>query len=143
LTLGYSASADVPGVRLVSVQTGRGAGDESRAPFPLARPGPDLDAGPDAFADTAAVLAACDLVVTDDGPVAHLAGALAVPVWVALPVGPDWRWLTDRSDTPWYPTMRLYRQSRRCDWSDVFAAAAAALQAESAARPARPALRAG
>jgi hypothetical protein len=62
-----------------------------------------------------------------DSAVAHLAGALAVPVWLALPFVADWRWLLDRDDSPWYPTMRLFRQSRRGDWTGVFQRLAAEL----------------
>ena len=72
------------------------------------------------FADTAAVLKNLDLVITVDTAVAHCAGALGVPVWVALPFAPDWRWLMDRDDSPWYPTMRLFRQKRWGDWDEVF-----------------------
>ena len=61
-----------------------------------------------------------DLVITSDTAIAHLAGALGVPVWLALPFVPDWRWLLDRSDSPWYPTMRLFRQRSPGDWSGVF-----------------------
>jgi hypothetical protein len=61
-----------------------------------------------------------DLVITSDTSVAHLAGALGVRVWVALPFVPDWRWLLERSDSPWYPTMRLFRQKSRGDWAGVF-----------------------
>ena len=86
--------------------------------------GDDFDAGPDAFVDTAAAMAALDLVVTCDTSVAHLAGALARPTWVALKQDAEWRWLRDRDDLPWYPTMRLFRQTRRGDWSDVFTAIA-------------------
>ena len=68
------------------------------------------------FADTAAVCSLMDLVISVDTAVAHLAGALAIPVWVLLPHVPDWRWMLDRSDTPWYPTMSLIRQQRRGDW---------------------------
>jgi hypothetical protein len=60
-----------------------------------------------------------DLVITSDSAVAHLAGALARPVWVVLPAAAEWRWMRDRSDSPWYPTMRLFRQSRQADWSSV------------------------
>src|SRR5205085_11428292 len=70
----------------------------------------DEAAGP--FMDTAAVMKSLDLVITSDTATAHLAGALGVPVWVALPFAPDWRWLEDRADSPWYPTMRLFRQPR-------------------------------
>ena len=70
--------------------------------------------------DTAAVLQHLDLLVTSDTALAHLAGALAVPVWVALPMARDWRWLLNREDSPWYPSMRLFRQRRWGDWDDVF-----------------------
>lgn len=70
----------------------------------------------DDFADTAAVCSLMDLVISVDTAVAHLAGALAIPVWVLLPHVPDWRWMLDRSDTPWYPTMTLIRQRQRGDW---------------------------
>ena len=72
------------------------------------------------FADTAAVMSNLDLVITVDTAVAHLAGALGIPVWVALPLVPDWRWLLERQDSPWYPSMRLFRQSSWGDWSGVF-----------------------
>src|SRR5262249_35422171 len=65
-----------------------------------------LDAGPEAFLDTAALIACCDLVVSVDTSVAHLAGAMGKPVWILLPHTPDWRWLLDRVDSPWYPTAR-------------------------------------
>jgi tetratricopeptide (TPR) repeat protein len=131
----FAPLASVPRVRLISVQTGIGADETSDAGLPVACPGPDLAAEPDELDATAAALTASDLVVTNDGPIAHLAGALALPVWVALPVGADWRWLVDRADSPWYPTMRLYRQRRQGDWSDVFEALAASLQAEIPLRP--------
>ena len=67
--------------------------------------------------------------MTCDTSVAHLAGALARPTWVALKQDAEWRWLRDRDDSPWYPTMRLFRQTRRGDWSDVFAAMAGELEA--------------
>ena len=80
------------------------------------------------FADTAAVIEATDLVVSVDTAVAHLAGALAKPVWILLPFAPDWRWLLDRTDNPWYPTARLFRQSRAGDWDSVFADVRASLR---------------
>jgi ADP-heptose:LPS heptosyltransferase len=70
--------------------------------------------------DTAAILQHLDLVITSDSAIAHLAGALATRVWVALGVAPDWRWLVGRTDSPWYPTMRLFRQSVRGDWHGLF-----------------------
>ncbi len=71
------------------------------------------------FADTAALITQMDLVVTIDTAVAHLAGALGKPVWIMLHADADWRWLLDRTDSPWYPTARLFRQRRRGDWTDV------------------------
>jgi tetratricopeptide (TPR) repeat protein len=79
------------------------------------------------FADTAALIANLDLVISVDTAVAHLAGAMAKPVWVALHISPDWRWMFDRPDSPWYPTMRLFRQSKANEWSDVAAKLAEAL----------------
>jgi hypothetical protein len=85
------------------------------------------------FADTAALVACLDLIVTVDTAVAHLAGALGVPVWVLLPQVPDWRWLTRRTDSPWYPTARLFRQAKREDWDGVITAVGEALRGFAAA----------
>ncbi len=85
------------------------------------------------FADTAALVACLDLVITADTAVAHLAGALGKPVWLLTPFAPDWRWLLDRADTPWYPTMRLFRQQRAGDWGHVVEAVRAALAGYCAA----------
>ena len=79
-----------------------------------------------------------DLVVTSDTALAHLAGALAAPVWVALPFGPDWRWLLTREDSPWYPTMRLFRQPQFGDWPAVFQRMAAELPKSIAVSRADP-----
>ena len=73
------------------------------------------------FADTAALIAELDLVISVDTAVAHLAGAMGKPVWLLLPLVPDFRWLLNRSDTPWYPTMRLFRQTRDGDWQEPIA----------------------
>jgi hypothetical protein len=81
------------------------------------------------FAETAAVIANLDLVIAVDTAVAHLAGAVGKPVWVMMPWLPDWRWLLDRDDTPWYPTMRLFRQARPGDWRGVIARVAGELRA--------------
>jgi tetratricopeptide (TPR) repeat protein len=80
------------------------------------------------FADTAALIKQLDLVITVDTSVAHLAGALGQPVWVLLPHNPDWRWMLDRTDSPWYPTMRLFRQSVPGQWEPVIRAIAEELQ---------------
>ncbi len=83
------------------------------------------------FTDTAALIAQMDLVVAVDTAVAHLAGALAKPVWMMIACAPDWRWMLHRDGTPWYPTMRLFRQPRPGDWHSVIAYAAAELAAIS------------
>jgi len=94
----------------------------------------DLTAG--AFMDTAAVMQHLDLVVTCDSSLGHLAGALGAPTWIALTLSPDWRWLLEREDTPWYPSVRLFRKKFVGDWSDVFERMAAALTALVASRTA-------
>jgi Flp pilus assembly protein TadD len=118
--------AEAPGVRLISLQKVEGEDQVPAAGFAVETLD-GLDAGPDAFLDTAAVMLTLDLVITTDTSIAHLAGALGRPVWVALRHVPDWRWLLDRDDSPWYPTMRLFRQTRAGEWAGVFAAMAAAL----------------
>ncbi|HWZ62310.1 MAG TPA: tetratricopeptide repeat-containing glycosyltransferase family protein [Steroidobacteraceae bacterium] len=113
----FAPLAAIPGVRLISLQK-----EEEGAPgeLPLELPGRDFDAGSQAFLDTAALMQHLDLVITSDTAVAHLAGALGRPAWVALKYLPDWRWLLERSDSPWYPSLRLFRQSRIGDWDSVF-----------------------
>jgi hypothetical protein len=119
----FAPLARVPGVQLVSLQRGVGAGQLDRLPagMTVIDPGAGFDQGSGAFMDTAAVMMNLDLVVTSDTSIAHLAGALGRPVWVALQASPDWRWLRDRDDSPWYPAMRLFRQKRRGEWDEVFA----------------------
>jgi ADP-heptose:LPS heptosyltransferase len=80
-----------------------------------------IDAGPflEDFSDTAAVMANLDLVITVDTAACHLAGALAAPVWTLIPFAHDWRWLLQREDSPWYPTMRLFGQPKIGDWQPV------------------------
>jgi tetratricopeptide (TPR) repeat protein len=121
----FAPLAAVPGVRLFSLQKGAGCEELAGPAFPVTALGDRLDD----FADTAAVLRHLDLVVTVDTAVAHLAGALGVPDWVAVPFAPDWRWLLGREDSPWYPTARLFRQKKLGDWEEVFARVAAALAA--------------
>jgi tetratricopeptide (TPR) repeat protein len=112
---------DVPGVRLINLQRGDARRELLTAAdrLPIIDLGDDIDREAGAFMDTAAIMKNLDLVITSDTAVAHLAGALGVPVWVGLPFVPNWRWLLRRSDCPWYPTMRLYRQPSPGDWSDV------------------------
>ena len=90
--------------------------------------GEGFDPGPDIFVDTAAAMTCCDLFITPDTSVAHLAGALGVKTWLALPQVADWRWMDERTDSAWYPSLRLYRQAQPGDWSGVFAAMAADLK---------------
>ncbi len=120
--------SQIPGVRLISLQKNDGT-DQLLAGMAVETPGPDFDAGPDGFVDTAAVMMNLDLIITSDTSIAHLAGALGRPVWVALRRVPDWRWQLERADSPWYPTMRLFRQTERDVWAPVFSAMAEALTA--------------
>lgn len=116
--------ADVEGVALVSLQVGPASSQAAAVPFPVI----DLSADLTDFAETAAAVEGLDLVVAVDTAVAHLAGALARPVWILLPRFGDWRWMSGRTDSPWYPTARLFRQGRAGDWSGPAAEAAAALR---------------
>jgi hypothetical protein len=84
--------------------------------------GETYDAGD--MADTAAVIAGLDLLVCCDTGVAHLAGAVGAPTWLALSAVSDWRWLVERTDSPWYPSLRLFRQPAPGDWAGVFGAMA-------------------
>ncbi|MGJ4912150.1 tetratricopeptide repeat protein [Bradyrhizobium sp. HKCCYLS2033] len=116
----------MPGVQLYSLQKEPRPGDA----LGLAELGTDvIDLGPllSDFAETAAAVAALDLVISVDTSVAHLAGALGRPVWVLLPYALDWRWLRDRADSPWYPTMRLFRQDKPMAWDGVLARTAGEL----------------
>ena len=117
--------ADDPKIQLVSLQKGPQAEQLAAAP-----PGKILDAAPllEDFADTAALMDRLDLVITVDSAPAHLAGTLGRPAWVLLPFTPYWFWLLDREDSPWYPSVRLFRQSKRADWGAVFEGVAAELQ---------------
>ena len=131
----FAPLAKIEGVRLFSLQKGAGTEQLAQATFPIEDLGSERDEGDSALVDTAAVIKNLDLVISSDTAVVHLAGALAAPVWMALPLAPDWRWLLDRSDSPWYPTLRLFRQSRPGDWSEVFEQIARELPALVAAKP--------
>jgi tetratricopeptide (TPR) repeat protein len=114
----FAPLAEIAGARFFSLQ--KGDGREQLPAIADRLSAIDLSDSLETFLDTAAAMKNLDLVITSDTAVAHLAGALGVPVWVALSRVPDWRWLCDRCDNPWYPTMRLFRQSRHGDWADVF-----------------------
>jgi Flp pilus assembly protein TadD len=118
----FAPLAQVRGVRLFSLQKGPGREQISlvQGQFHIVDLGSAADERSGAFMDTAAIMKNLDLIVTTDTAAAHLAGGLGVPVWCALRSSPDWRWLVDRDDSPWYPTMRLFRQTSAGDWTDVF-----------------------
>lgn len=115
---------EIPGCRFYSLQIGQRAAD--LAPLPTGKI-VDLAQELHDFAETAAVMANLDLVLAVDTAVVHLAGALGRRCWLILPFAPDWRWLTGRSDSPWYPTLRLFRQPSFGDWDAVIAEIAEAL----------------
>ncbi len=114
--------AEVEGIRLISLQKGPGSEQlrQLDGNFDVIDLGSRLDQTNGAFMDTAAVMKSLDLVITSDTSIAHLAGALGVRVWVALSSVPDWRWMLQWDDSPWYPTMRLFRQASAGDWAEVF-----------------------
>lgn len=118
----FAPLAQCPGVTLFSLQkrSGESESKQDSDDFGLISFSSTFD-GEIPFADTAAVMTCLDLVVTTDTSVAHLAGGLGIPVWVALPHLCDWRWGPSEATTPWYPTMRLFRQPRRGDWVACFA----------------------
>jgi Flp pilus assembly protein TadD len=129
--------ARVPGVRLISLQKEHGL-DQLRAlesRFSITTLTDERTGSEDErdFLDTAAIVSQLDLVVAPDSAVAHLAGSLGTPVWVALAAVPEWRWMLDREDSPWYSSMRLFRQSTAGDWRGVFERMAQMLERESAA----------
>jgi Flp pilus assembly protein TadD len=127
----FAALATLEGVQIFSLQKGPGADQlrEVNLGVPVFDFGCTLDASAP-FVDTAAVLRNLDLVIAPDTAIAHLAGALGVPVWMVISMmRRDWRWLLDREDSPWYPTMRLFRQTTPNDWSAVFARMASELRA--------------
>jgi tetratricopeptide (TPR) repeat protein len=132
--------AQAPGVQLISIQQGPGVEQltDVDARVAVVDPSRQTPQGADPFQITAAIMKNLDLVISSDTATAHLAGALGVPVWVALPFAPDWRWMLEREDSPWYPTMRLFRQQRPGDWQGVFDLMAGALgQHRTPGRPIR------
>jgi hypothetical protein len=119
----FAPLAAIPGVRLISLQYRDGLDQLARLPADVSIEalGDDFNRGPDGFVDTAAVMSSLDLVITCDTSIAHLAGALARPTWIGLKQVPDWRWMLERDDSPWYPTVRLFRQPQAGAWAPVFA----------------------
>jgi tetratricopeptide (TPR) repeat protein len=111
----FAPLAGVANARFVSLQLGPAAAQLNDAPFPIENPTADIHD----FADTAALMSQFDLIISVDTSPAHLAGALARPVWTIHPFVPDFRWLLDRDDSPWYPTMRIFRQPSAGDWKSV------------------------
>lgn len=126
----YAPLSAVPGVRLFSVQAQIGLEQLDNLPdgMKVTRFGEELENNPDGFREMAAIMANLDLLVMSDTGPTHLAGALGRPVWLALSYVPDWRWMHDREDMPWYPTMRLFRQTSLGDWDGVFHRIAAELR---------------
>ncbi len=119
----FEPVAEMPGVRLISLQ--KNAGEEQLnspgLPFEVINFGEtlDMDSLGQVFLDTAAIMKSLDLVIACDTSIIHLAGALAVPVWLGLGLASDWRWFREREDSPWYPTLRIFRQRIPGDWTSV------------------------
>ncbi|MBW8039424.1 MAG: tetratricopeptide repeat protein [Planctomycetes bacterium] len=122
----FEPLAVIDGVRLYSLQKDATAAQLQQFPaeMVLANPAEEFED----FADTAAVIENLDLVISVDTAIVHLAGAMGKSVWTLLPFAPDWRWMLDRDDSPWYPTMRLFRQEQSGDWETVFARVAQQLK---------------
>jgi hypothetical protein len=135
----FEPIAAIPGVRLISLQKNPGAEQIDQVVFGgrVERVMDESDKSADAMLETAAIIANLDLVVTSDSMIAHLAGALGRRTFVALRRIPDWRWLLDREDSPFYPTLRLFRQQTEGDWAPVFARITDAVRALATAN-ARP-----
>lgn len=126
----YSPLSQLDGIQFISLQQGYGSEQTPDwtgvRPFVVLPHGTDVSSG--AFMDTAAILSQLDLVITSDTSMAHLAGALGRPAWVLLNKMPDWRWLLDRDTSPWYASLRLFRQTQQGDWASVVTEVEAALQ---------------
>ncbi len=113
----FSSLANLPHISVYSLQKTYGENDVAN--LPIIQFEPDFDQTHGRFMDTVAVMKQLDLIITVDTAIAHLAGALGMPVWLLLPYDSDWRWFADRTDSPWYPTMRLFRQPKAGDWESV------------------------
>ncbi len=119
----FAPLASLPGIQLISLQKGHGAEQvaEVSKEMKILDLGPQLDVDAGAFMDTAAVMQSLDLVISSDTSIAHLAGALGIPTWLAVSTNPDWRWFRDGDRSPWYPSFRLFRQQSAGDWGELFA----------------------
>jgi tetratricopeptide (TPR) repeat protein len=137
----FAPVARLPGHTLISLQKYHGvnqiAANRQTVPVVELQPEIDKEAGP--FMDTAAIMMHLDLVITSDTSIAHLAGGLGVPVWLATQYAPDWRWMAGREDSIWYPSMRLFRQTQVNRWEDVFQRMANKLLAKQNSGPRPPA----
>jgi tetratricopeptide (TPR) repeat protein len=132
----FAQLSAIPGVRLISLQAIHGIDklDLLPAEVRIETFGDEIARNPDGILEIAALMENLDLVVTVDSAIAHLAGALGRPVWVALRAQPEWRWMAERGDSPWYPTMRLFRQADPLVWDDVFSAIAGEVKKSIAVR---------
>jgi hypothetical protein len=118
----FSPLFSIAGVEFISLQIGERASDADG--LPLTR----IDSSVTDFRDTARIMSGLDLIITVDTSTAHIAGALGLPTWLMLHKPAEFRWMQDRTDSPWYPSMTLYRQTKRGDWSNVVARIAADLR---------------
>ncbi len=124
----FAPLAEIEGVRLIALHSPAVVQASGPAPFAVECPLTETSVTPETFLDLAAIVANLDLVVGIDALPLHIAGALGRPAWLALPPIPDWRWLTERVDSPWYPQMRLWRQEAPGPFAPLFARMAAALR---------------
>ena len=113
----FAPLASVPSVNLVSLQKGFGTEQIDNVSFSVQVLDDEIDEQHGAFMDTAAIMKNLDLLIMSDSSVVHLAGAMGVPIWMPVPFSADWRWMVERTDSPWYPSMKIYRQPNPNDWN--------------------------
>jgi Tfp pilus assembly protein PilF len=144
IPLDHFASLAALPITLISLQQGATPQElaQLNATLPTFHPGDDFDQSHGSFMDTAAIMQNVDLVISSDTSLPHLAGALGAPTWIALPFVSGWQWMRERTDSPWYPTVRLFRQKSPEDWSGVFGEIRTALAEHlQTAQPRTPAIR--